>query len=166
MIEYGKITKKKSLKKSSKTVVLSTRITELQMAAFEMIARKNRNITPSQLLKVIIEEFLASAMESMESIHIEDAMEILSKYGEEPNLNRYDDYVGTPAGLESKLNGLYRSNKFDECTEIEMAYIFKDTLRFEKNTEMLSIIEKYDEMTRLPQDLIDGFSLKSKEAGA
>ena len=166
MLKYEKIRKNKSLKKTPKSVVLSTRIEELQMAALEMIAKKNHNITPSQLLKVIVEEFLASAMDSMETIHIEDAMDVLNKYGEEPNINRYDDYENMPVGIKDKLYHLYKSDKFNESIEIEMAYIFKDTLKFEKNTEMLVLIEKYDEMTKIPQDIIDGFTLKNNETGA
>lgn len=158
MIRYEKIRKNKSLKKSPKTVVLSTRIEELQMAALEMIAKKNYNVSASQLIKVLVEEFLASAIENMETIHIDSAIEVLSKYEDWENMDRYDDSNRTPMGIHSRLEALYKSERFNENKEIELGYIFKDSLRFKKDEEMLSIINDYDEMI-LPKDFRQGFKL-------
>jgi len=158
MIKYEKIIKNKSLKKSSKSVVLSTRIEELQMAALEMIAKKNYNVSASQLIKVLVEEFLASAIENIETIHIESAIDVLSKYEDWGNMDRYDDFDKTPTGIQSRLEALCKSTQFNESIEIELGYIFKDSLRFKKEEEMLSIIDNYDEMI-LPKDIIKDFKL-------
>lgn len=158
MIGYEKIRKNKSLQKSPKTVVLSTRIEELQMAALEMIAKKNYNVSASQLIKVLVEEFLASAFENMETIHIDGAIEVLSKYEDWENMDRYDDSDRTPMGIRGRLEALYKSELFNENKEIELGYIFKDSLKFEKDEKMLSIINDYDEMI-FPKNFIEDFKL-------
>ena len=165
MIEYQKVKKNKSLRKSPKTVVLSTRIEELQLAALEMIAKKNNNISVSQLLKIVVEEFLASAIESMETIHIESAMDVLDKYIDESckDLDRYDDYRSMPIGIRDRLKALFTADGFHDNIEIELGYIFKDTLKFEKTDKMQSLIEKYDEII-FPKELIANFSLENKES--
>jgi len=165
MIEYQKVKKNKSLKKNPKTAVLSTRIEELQLAALEMIAKKNYNISASQLLKVIVEEFLASAIESMETIHIESAMDVLEKYIDESysDIDRYDDYTSMPAGIRDRLKALTYVDRYYDNIEIELGYIFKDTLKFEETDEMKSLIEKYDEMI-LPKEVIAKFTLDNKES--
>ena len=61
-------------------------------------------------------------------------------------------------GIKSRLEALTWSKKFNESVEVELGFIFKDSLRFDKGEEMLSIIDNYDEMI-LPKDSIKDFKL-------